>query len=40
MQRVNQLINNFETMPNCLGKEFTHYWIRDFEEYIVSFLII
>ena len=33
--RVKQLVADFEAMPNSLGSQFTHFWLRDYEKYVV-----
>lgn len=40
LQRVHSLIGDFEKEPQCLGSEFTHFWLRDYEKYMVCFLTL
>ena len=34
--RVKNLIAEFEAMPECLGPEYTHFWMRDFEKFLAA----
>jgi len=34
--RVKQLVTDFESMPYSLGPEYTHFWLRDYERYLVG----
>uniref|UniRef100_A0AC34QDR4 SSD domain-containing protein n=1 Tax=Panagrolaimus sp. JU765 TaxID=591449 RepID=A0AC34QDR4_9BILA len=32
--RIKNLINDYEKHPECLGKDYTHFWFRDYEKYL------
>lgn len=34
--KLEQFITEFESMPTCRGKEFTMFWLRDYETYFKS----
>lgn len=36
LNRIHSLIGDFEQEPQCSGANFTHFWLRDFEKYVVS----
>lgn len=33
-ERIRSLIADFEKMPECLGPDYTHFWMRDFDKYL------
>ncbi|GMR47757.1 hypothetical protein PMAYCL1PPCAC_17952 [Pristionchus mayeri] len=34
LKRVRESIEAFEEIPECLGAKFSHFWLRDYEEFI------
>ncbi|GMT23576.1 hypothetical protein PFISCL1PPCAC_14873 [Pristionchus fissidentatus] len=34
LRRVKSIIESFEDYPECLGAKFSHFWLRDYEEFI------
>lgn len=35
-QRVFDLIDAYESLPNNLGPKYTHFWLRDYDKYTVN----
>lgn len=39
MRRIKSLIEKFENEPNNMGATFTHFWLRDYEQYLASEIV-
>lgn len=35
--RAKRLVAEFEAMPGSLGPQYTHFWLRDYEHFMVGY---